>query len=188
MKLFALLILSMALAVALYCGTLAGLGSVASWLGNPWRFGIGLIVALGFQCAFLWRLLNPLRRPTLTMKTSHAIFGSLLCSLAAAAFMTFFVFVTIDRSLTVFILGSIHNHPSQTMRRDLIEAFVEDQYVKGYRAVDRRLEEETKAGHIACDETSCTMTAKGRHVVEIGAALGHLFGTDDRFISPPSTP
>lgn len=91
--------------------------------------------------------------------------------------------VTIDRSISVFLLARIE--AAETRRPlgtpALRRAFV-DEYVGAMEQIERRVDEQTRSGTIETRGGRLRLTARGRGFMRLARALAWLYGTDPRFV------
>lgn len=97
--------------------------------------------------------------------------------------------VTIDRSISVFLLGRIE--AEQTVRpldtAGLRDAFVDD-YVVGMAQIERRIDEQHRSGNIVVRDGRLCLTPRGHRFMRMARTLSRVFGTDPRFVgtAPPT--
>ncbi|UIJ45170.1 hypothetical protein LZK98_19330 [Sphingomonas cannabina] len=91
--------------------------------------------------------------------------------------------VTIDRSISVFLLSRIEaaetEHPLDA--RGLRAAFVDD-YVIAMSQIDRRIEEQRRSGNVVVDHGKLCLTERGRSFMRLARRLSLTFGTDPHFV------
>lgn len=95
--------------------------------------------------------------------------------------------VTIDRSVTVYLLSTIERQePSSVDAQTLEHAFVAG-YVTDMHAIDRRLDEQRKSGNLAVSRNGTVrLTAQGKRFMAFSRFVSRLFGTDRRFVDAPA--
>lgn len=90
--------------------------------------------------------------------------------------------VTLDRSISVFMLSEIEQHQNEALDdRRITEIFVR-KYVGDMRQMDRRIAEQTASGNITTVDGNIRLTEQGRRFLALSRALARLFGTDPRFV------
>lgn len=111
-----------------------------------------------------------------------AIGSALTCFSISACFLILFP-VTIDRSVSVYLLATIDRQgPDGISSSDLEGAFVSG-YVRDMRAIDRRIGEQRISGNIDQDANGTVrLTPQGRRFVAISRSAARLLGTDQRFV------
>jgi hypothetical protein len=93
--------------------------------------------------------------------------------------------VVMERSFSVYILGSIYN--SKKIREDDLEKIVLG-YFHERRLIGKRIEEQIVTGSIALDRDGyISMTPRGRRIVMTNALIGRLFNLDMENILPTAT-
>jgi hypothetical protein len=102
--------------------------------------------------------------------------------------------VTVDRSVTVYLLSNIERHQETGIApNDLERAFI-DGYVVGMGAIDRRINEQQKSGNIVVGKDGkVRLTNQGERFMKFSRLVARLFGTDPRFVAasadqPPPAP
>ncbi len=174
------------LGFALYCALLAS----GLFAGSTILFYRGLIlaavaaIAAGGIGAAIAR-----RRGTEPL----AVASALTCFSISVCFLVLFP-VTIDRSVSVYLLATIDRQgPEGISPADLETAFVSG-YVRDMRAIDRRIVEQRLSGNVVQDaEGNVHLTPQGRRFVALSRSAAHLLGTDRRFVDgyqtvpPPTT-
>ncbi len=89
--------------------------------------------------------------------------------------------VTIDRSVTVYLLGQLSSHPSGMTESELDERLIH-QYVGEYRAVNRRMREQMMTGNVTLEGERFVLTQQGKNFMGFSAVVADVFGVDSRFI------
>jgi len=96
--------------------------------------------------------------------------------------------VTVDRSVTVYLLSTIeHRQSSGLDQGELQRAFI-DGYVVELGAGDRRIDEQRRSGNVTVSlDGKARLTRQGRRFMALSRLVARLFGTDRRFVdgSPP---
>lgn len=97
--------------------------------------------------------------------------------------------VTLDRSISVFMLAQIEEHQDEALdSRRITEIFVQ-KYVGDMRQMDRRIAEQTTSGNVVTVDGHIRLTDQGRRFLALSRALARLFGTDPRFVGlAPTVP
>jgi hypothetical protein len=97
--------------------------------------------------------------------------------------------VTVDRSVSVYLLSTIERRQDSGMdRTELQRAFV-DGYVVKMGAIDRRIDEQRKSGDITvAPDGKVRLTRQGERFMAFSRLVARLFGTDPRFVSGGSDP
>lgn len=113
----------------------------------------------------------------------HAISIAMICM---AINMTFFIVlpVSLDRSVSVFLLGYMVEKNVPATRGELEKAF-NDIYVVRYGAINRRIEEQIASGNLI--ETSpgyYKLTKNGAGFVWLSRITADVFKIDNKFVKP----
>lgn len=94
--------------------------------------------------------------------------------------------VTVDRSVSVYLLSTIERRPMSPA--ELQRAFI-DGYVLKMGAIDRRIDEQRKSGNVAvAPDGKVRLTSQGERFMAFSRLVARLFGTDPRFVSGGSDP
>ncbi len=94
--------------------------------------------------------------------------------------------VTIDRSISVFILDYMAEHPHEVMTEQKMEALFVDQYVNENRAMNKRFEEQIASGNIRPVEGGYLISDRGRVAVRLFDAVTRFFSLHQwRFPASP---
>ena len=97
--------------------------------------------------------------------------------------------VTVDRSVTVYLLSRLERRQQSGMDAgELQQAFVED-YVVNMGAVERRIDEQRRSGNvIVAPDGKVRLTSQGEHFMAFSRVVEGLFGTDPRYVSGGTEP
>jgi hypothetical protein len=96
--------------------------------------------------------------------------------------------VTVDRSVTVYLLSTIEQQQAGIDAQQLQRAFIEG-YVLKLSAVDRRIDEQRRSGNIrVVPGGRIELTAQGRAFMRFSRVVARLFGTDPRFVGASAEP
>ena len=134
-------------------------------------FGIGLCVMAGL--AGLLRAWGVRRRDAL---------GACVLSLSLnLSFLVIFP-VTVDRSISVFLLGRMAAHPGESFTADRARAEFEAVYLGRFRQIERRMAEQTVSGTIAPAGEGYVITPRGLAFIRLSGLVAWAFRTDARLI------
>ena len=100
--------------------------------------------------------------------------------------MTFLsvVTVSIDRSISVFILSYMaENRDRAFTEKEITDTFL-NVYMDKYKAMDRRFDEQLITGSIEKKEGAYQITDKGVFLVNNFRLVGEFFPIDNRFLYP----
>lgn len=94
--------------------------------------------------------------------------------------------VTIDRSISVSILGQMASAGNAPQSADEIRRAFVDGYVVEHRQIERRLDEQVLSGNIERTGSDYRLSPQGAGFVRLAQTLAWLFDADPRFVSPPA--
>lgn len=102
--------------------------------------------------------------------------------------LTFLVIfpVTIDRSISVFLLAYMDQHPDKAFTPSQLRSVVSDIYVGQYQQIDRRVDEQLISRNVSQLGGSYQISAQGRAFVSFARVIAWIFDTDPRLISGES--
>ncbi|MER2605691.1 MAG: hypothetical protein ABTQ29_07680 [Siculibacillus sp.] len=113
-------------------------------------------------------------------------------ALVLAVDVTFLIVmpVTVDRSVSVFLLGEIERAEVEASGLDAagLEARFVARYLGEMRQIDRRIREQTTSGNIETRDGVIHLTDQGRRFMATARVVARLWGTDPAFVAPPRTP
>jgi hypothetical protein len=92
------------------------------------------------------------------------------------------VVVNVDRSFSVWMLSYLDKHPS---RYEILDTAFQEQFIKDYGMLDRRLEEQLKSNNIYLDNGTYRLTRQGENVVAAFKTVGKLYKTSEQYYNPP---
>ncbi|MCJ2094865.1 hypothetical protein MKK67_20525 [Methylobacterium sp. J-072] len=106
------------------------------------------------------------------------------CVLSLALNLSVFVIfpVTVDRSISVFLLGQMAAHPEEHFSAERARAVFESVYLGEFRQIERRLAEQTASGNLAADGDGYVITPQGRAFIRLSGLVAKVFQTDPRMI------
>ncbi len=128
---------------------------------------------------FLWWLL---RRHH---SREYVILSALSLAFATNVIFLVVVPVTIDRSVSVYLLGQLRDHPAGMTEAELTDQLVH-QYVKEYRGVSRRMKEQILSGNVSVSGDRYLLTPQGQTFVSFSDSVTDTFGVDPRYIRSPN--
>jgi len=141
-----------------------------------------ILVALSAAATFgLLALAGRLwRRTGITLRDAVAA-GALSLGLNLS-FLVIFP-VTIDRSVTVFLLGRMAAEPqAQTVPE--LEAMFVGGYLGEYRQIQRRMDEQVRSGNVEAVGSRYSISGQGRAFLRTSRLVAWMFDTDPRFLGP----
>ena len=142
--------------------------------------GLALIgIAEVFCFGFLWLACR--KWPTWKMRDVVSA-----CAFAAGAAVCFLIVlpVTIDRSISTFMLTQMAAQPDRAFTPAELRAVFIDVYVERYDQIERRLGEQQISGNVAPVATGFKITPQGLAFVRLARVLSRVFQTDPRFVLP----
>jgi hypothetical protein len=89
--------------------------------------------------------------------------------------------VTIDRSVTIYLLSQIERQEAGLTLEELQSRLIE-QYVKEYDAVDRRIDEQVVTGNLKKENEKIKLTKQGRAFLNFARVIQKFFNSDKRFL------
>jgi hypothetical protein len=92
--------------------------------------------------------------------------------------------VTIDRSITVFMLGFMDQHATQSFEADELRDAFSRIYLGDYHQIDRRLHEQLVSGNVERVGRGYRISSRGSTFIAFSRKIAWLFDTDPRFIEP----
>jgi hypothetical protein len=114
--------------------------------------------------------------------TFSVIFLSLLISILTQYAFTLTFPITIDRSFSVYLLGSLSKHDEPISLVEL-ESFV-SRYFHEREMVSKRIHEQLITGSITIQDGSVRLTQRGKNIVCLHILLGRVFNLNMKNIVP----
>jgi hypothetical protein len=172
-------------AVVLVVGSVVAL----SWLGFLDRISIlfyrGLVlIAVGEVFCFAVLLMARWQWPV--WKVRDAVSA---CAFAGGIAVCLLIVlpVTIDRSISVFMLAQMAAQPDRAFTPSELRTLFVDVYVGRYGQIERRLEEQDVSRNVAQTANGFRITPQGLAFVRFARLLSIVFQTDRRFVTPAAT-
>jgi hypothetical protein len=169
-------------AVVLVIGSVVAL----SWVGFLDQISIlffrGLVlIAIGDALCFAVLLI--VRRKWPVWKVRDAVSA---CAFAAGIAICLLIVlpVTIDRSISVFMLTEMAAHPDHAFTPAELRTLVVDVYVQRYEQIERRLKEQEVSRNVSHTANGFRITPQGLAFVRFARLLSIVFQTDRRFVTP----
>ena len=106
------------------------------------------------------------------------------CVLSLSLNLSFLVIfpVTVDRSISVFLLGRMAAHPGESFTVDRARAEFEAVYLGQFRQIERRMAEQTASGTIAPAGEGYVITPRGLAFIRLSGFVAWTFRTDTRLV------
>jgi len=95
--------------------------------------------------------------------------------------------VTVDRSISVFILGYMAVHDGQTFTAREIEDAFRDIYLGRLQQIERRMDEQRQSGNVVEANGAYTISPQGLSFIRLARRIGWLFGADPRLVDQRPT-
>ena len=92
--------------------------------------------------------------------------------------------VTVDRSISVFLLGYMDENHNKVLTESEITNFFTSKYINENQAMKKRFNEQIVSGDIAQVGDGYQITNRGRALVSFFSFIGDLFEVDKKNISP----
>jgi hypothetical protein len=175
--------------IAIFVGTaIAALPGIFFFIGLFWLGTLnnsmpilmyrGLVIACVAcipQACLLWCLLRnfPGREYILLAATSLAFAANVI-------FLVVFP-VTIDRSVSIYLLGQL-SRASLGMTESELNERVINQYIREYKGVARRMQEQMLSGNVEISGDRYRLTRQGEAFIRVSDGIVELFGVDPRYI------
>jgi hypothetical protein len=155
------------------------------WVGFLHQISIlfyrGLVlIAIGAVFCFVVLLLASRKWPEWKPRDAVSACG-FACGVAVCLLLV--LPVTIDRSVTVFILAQMAARPDRSFTPAEMRGIFTDVYLGRYQQIDRRLEEQEVSGNVARDAAGFRITPQGLAFVRFARVLSATFQTDPRFLT-----
>lgn len=169
-------------AVVLVVGSVVAL----SWIGFLDQISIlfyrGLVlIAVGVIFCFVVLLIARAKWPSWHVRDAVSA-----CAFAGGIAICLLIVlpVTIDRSISVFMLTQMAAQPDHAFTPSELRSLFVDVYVKRYGQIERRLEEQEVSRNVAQTEDGFRITPQGLAFVRFARFLSVVFQTDRRFVTP----
>ncbi len=101
--------------------------------------------------------------------------------------MVFFTLVpvTVERSVSVFMLSYMEENEQKAFTEDEIKEIFADKYVNDFGAFEKRFHEQLVTGTVAENgDGAYTITKRGKTIVSMFRIIAGLFQTDQRLVYP----
>lgn len=96
--------------------------------------------------------------------------------------------VTVDRSVSVFLLGQMAAHPDESFDAERARRVFDAVYLGTFRQMERRLAEQSASGNVTPTADGYVITPQGRAFIRFAGWVARLFRTDTRLIAGASAP
>lgn len=89
--------------------------------------------------------------------------------------------VTVDRSISVFLLARIESNPNGLSEKELTQIFMKE-YIINMTQIHRRIEEQNLSGNINIVNDRIYISNQGSNFLKTSRVISNLFDTDKRFV------
>ena len=116
-----------------------------------------------------------------------------LCALLIAALLNFaflsLILVSLDRSISVYLISYMANHEEQSFTIPELEHIFLTGYVEGSGAMARRMMEQMATGTVVESAPKCyQISAGGKRMVALWQLLSEVYPVDQNFLYPRELP
>ena len=161
----------------LFLGDIAGSISILFYRGVILAFGAAIITGM----LALW-FSRRTRDSSLPIAAAALSLSFNLCFLVLLP-------VTIDRSISIYLLSTIERGESRQITSRALKTDLIDGYVVRMNAVNRRLDEQRRSGNISIDaEGTIRLTLQGARFMAFSRMIAKLFHTDPRLVDGYNEP
>ncbi len=143
------------------------------------------LIALAFVATFGAVFAVARRGPIAGVRGRDAFSAAVLSLAFNLCFLVIFP-VTIDRSISVFVLGQMAAHADRAYSADEMSKVFSDVYVGQDQQIDRRLREQLLSGNVERVGDGYRISAHGRAFIQTSKLIAWMFDGDPRFVSPPN--
>jgi len=171
-----------AYAIALVIGGILFVGLIHVWpftaISILFYRGMAALLAL---VPLLYGAMLALRLPKVLRMNPREMAG---CAITASALLCGgFILgpVTVDRSLSVFVLSRFYVAPNGLTEAQLKDAFI-NTYIGDWNQIERRIREQEISGNIHAAGNSWELTEQGRSFMKTAQVMSEIFGGDPRFV------
>ena len=145
--------------------------------------GIALILFWGLVITGAFLLMRSLFFKDVFLYRDAVLLFVVFCSVNLLFFTH--VPVTAERSISVFMLGTMSDHSEQTFSEEEMEDFFVERYVKDFGAFEKRFHEQVATGTI--EEVApgeYRITESGKKLMKMYETVADWYRIDDRLIHP----
>ena len=91
--------------------------------------------------------------------------------------------VTVDRSVSVYLLSTIEQHQKPGIKPAALQTAFIDGYVVKMGAIDRRIDEQRRSGNVVVTSSGkVKLTPQGQRFMNFSRLVARFFRTDPRFV------
>ncbi len=143
------------------------------------------LIALAFVATLATVFMLARRGPIPGVRGRDAFSAAVLSLAFNLCFLVIFP-VTIDRSVSVFVLGQMAAHADRAYSADQMTKVFSDVYVGEDHQIDRRLREQLLSGNVERIGAGYRISARGKAFIQTSKLIAWMFEGDTRFVSPSS--
>lgn len=147
---------------------------------------IGILFYRGIALALVAALVTGITAIWPARRTSDSSLPVAAAALSLSFNICFLVLlpVTVDRSVTVYLLSTIEQRQQSGLSSSQLQRAFVDDYVVKMGAIDRRIDEQRRSGNLSVDANGKVhLTKQGERFMALSRMVARLFGTDPRFVS-----
>lgn len=111
-------------------------------------------------------------------------FAAAILSLSLNLSFLVVVPVTVDRSISIFILGQMAAAPGETFTPGSMTALFTQIYVTDHHQIERRLHEQAVSGNVEKDDGGYRISARGKQVVAAARIVAAMFDSHAGILAP----
>jgi len=144
--------------------------------------GIALLLVSGLLAAFISFIMKILWLPRIMTYRDILLIFTIFCCVG----MVFFthVPVTAERSISVFVLGSMADEPGRVFSEQDMENLFIDRYVKDFGAFGKRFHEQIVTGTVKEENNGYMITDRGKALMKFYDFIANSFHIDKKLIHP----
>jgi len=143
-----------------------------------------VLIALAFLATFGVLFALARRGPIAGVRGRDAFSAAVLSLAFNLCFLVIFP-VTIDRSVSIFVLGQMAAHADRAYSANQMAKVFSDVYVGDDQQIDRRLREQLLSGNVERVGDGYRISAHGKAFIQASKLIAWMFDGDTRFVSPP---
>ncbi len=129
-----------------------------------------------------------LQNTQFTLLSQNIHIANAIVAIALCFNVAFFMIVpvSLDRSVSVFLLGYMNAVNAPMSKEDLKTAFT-DIYLSKYDAIDRRINEQLFSQNIKdAGNQKFILTTNGKRFIDTSLVITNIFNIDTKFLTPKS--
>lgn len=111
-------------------------------------------------------------------------FAAAILSLSLNVSFLVLVPVTVDRSISIFLLAQMAAHPERDFTTEELRTMFIDTYVGARDQIGRRVHEQEVSGDVAVSAAGARITSRGRLLIAVSQWIGRVFGSKGDSLRP----